>query len=60
MVPTGNQANFALELLIKETAKEFHHAVEPLSHHRYVDDVVSADGYSRRLRDSVALNASVK
>ena len=41
VVPTGNQANYALELLVQETAQEFPHAVDPLSHHRYVDDVVS-------------------
>ena len=41
VVPIGNQANYALELLVKETADEFPHAVEPLTHHHYVDDVVS-------------------
>ena len=41
VVPTWNQASYALELLVKETADEFPEAVEPLTHHRYVDDVVS-------------------
>ena len=39
--PTGNQASYALELLVKETADEFPEAVEPLTHHRFVDDIVS-------------------
>ena len=41
VVPTGNQAGYALELLVEATAEEFPAAVEPLTHHRYVDDVVS-------------------
>ena len=41
VVPTGNQAGCALELLVQATAEEFPAAVEPLTHHRYVDDVVS-------------------
>ena len=41
VVPTGNQANYALELLVQETAQEFPHAVDPFSRHHYVDDVVS-------------------
>ena len=41
VIPTGNQANYALELLVKETAHDYPHAVDPLSHHHYVDDVVS-------------------
>ena len=41
VIPTGNQASYALELLVQETADEFPEAVEPLTRHRYVDDVVS-------------------
>ena len=34
VVPTRNQAGYALELLVNTTAEEFPAAVEPLTHHR--------------------------
>lgn len=37
VVPAGNQAGYALELIVETTAGEFPAAVEPLTHHRYVD-----------------------
>ena len=37
VVPTGNQAGYALELLVQSTAEEFPDAVEPLTRHQYVD-----------------------
>lgn len=40
VVPTGNQAGYALELLVQTTAEEFLAAVDPLTLHRYVDDVI--------------------
>ena len=41
VLPTGDQAGYALELLVNATAEEFPAAVKPLTHHRYEDDVVS-------------------
>ena len=34
VVPTGNQASYALELLVQSAAEEFSAAVEPLTCHR--------------------------
>lgn len=39
-MPTGNQAGYALELPVQSTAEEFSAVVEPLTRHRYVDDVI--------------------
>ena len=44
VVPTGNQASYALELLVQTTAEEFPAAVKPLTRHRYMDDMVSGAG----------------
>ena len=44
MVPMGNQARYALELLVESNAEEFPEAVNPLTCYRYVDDVVSGAG----------------
>ena len=41
VVPTGNQAGYALELLVDTFKDDYPAAVEPLTSHRYVDDVVS-------------------
>ena len=41
VVPTGNQAGYALELLVDTKKDDYPAAVEPLTSHRYVDDVIS-------------------
>ena len=41
VVLTGNQAGYALELLVQTTKNKYPAAVEPLTRHQYVDDVVS-------------------
>ena len=41
VVPTGNQAGYALELLVNTFKDDYPAAVEPLTSHRYVDDVIS-------------------
>ena len=50
--PTGNQAGYALELLVDTMKEEYPAAVEPLTGHRYVDDVISraADPETRELQ----------
>ena len=58
VVPTGNQASYALELLVQETADKFSEAVEPLTCHRYVDDIVSG-AESPELREK-QINQSMK
>ena len=52
VTPTGNQAGYALELLVDTMKDEFPAAVEPLTSHRYVDDVISgaADPEERELQ----------
>ena len=41
VVPTGNQAGYALELLVDTFKDNYPAAVEPLTSHRYLDDVIS-------------------
>ena len=59
VVPTGNQANYALELLVKETAHDYPHAVDPLSHHRYVVDVVSGAETPELREEQITQNVEV-
>ena len=52
VTPTGNQAGYALELLVDTMKDEYPTAVKPLTSHRYVDDVISgaADPETRELQ----------
>ena len=59
VVPTRNQANYALGLLVQETAEDFPHAVDPLSHHRYVDDEVSGAETPGLRDEQIAQSAEV-
>ena len=59
VVPAGNQAGYALELLVESNSKEFPEAVDPLTRHRYGDDVVSGAGSPNLSEAQIAQSVEV-
>ena len=59
VIPTGNQASYALELLVQTTAEELPAAVEPFTHHRYVDNIVSGAGEPDLREEQIAQSMEV-